>query len=145
VTHLRHLLDSWTLPANKFTRTGQPHKVMKVQGKDGRRNLPKALHEAISLQYRSEKVEAKWIACYLGGVLPDRNCAQWERFECSHLCIEHDLRGEGLTCIDVACLCWESKATNQSRGNTYCTRLCVHTDCDKTLCACQGVHRPSCK
>ena len=144
VTHLKHCLRSW-VTRSEATRSGAVHHLMKIQGKDGRRNLPKALQLKLKDTYSSEKVEAKWIACYLAGIRPDETVEGWEYFECSHRCIEYDLRGQGLTCITAECLVWESKSVNQSRGQDFCMRVCKHAECGKRVCECQAVHVPACK
>jgi len=145
VTHLKYLVRTWTSGARSETRTGDTHAVMKLQGKDGRRTLPKLLSNALGERYEHRKVEAKWIVCYLHNVRPDQTKADWEHFECSHRCIENGLRSAGVTCISHECLCWESKSCNQSRGNSFCTQLCCHEGCNLSLCACQRIHIPACK
>lgn len=144
ITHLQHCISSWTA-GHQVTRSGTSHAIMKMQGKDGRRNVPKGLHQLLKDKYIHEKVEAKWIACYLAGIRPDLLVDGWEYHECSHRCITYGLGQHGLTCIDAACLTWESKAMNQSRGHSFCMRICKHDGCSKTLCECQEIHDPSCK
>jgi hypothetical protein len=144
LTQLKNSVAKWNLPGKYSTRTGKLHKVMKKQGNDGRRSLPSALrdHLILSTNFKQEKVEAKWLVCYLNNIHPDQNSPDWVYFECSHLCIEHGL-GKNV-CIDPGCLFWESKAINQGRGNTFCTKKCVHEGCTKTLCECQKLHNPCC-
>jgi len=84
------------------------------------------------------KVPATWIVCYLNNKRPNTSQQNWSRHEVSHRC----LVGK---CITASHLCWESKAQNQSRGNHFCRKLCVHDDCEAlNVCACQKFHEPCC-
>ena len=48
-------------------------------------------------------------------------------------------------CIAKLCLCWESKSVNQSRGQSFCTKVCAHIGCDQIVCVCQSIHEPNCR
>jgi len=80
-----------------------------------------------------------WIVCYLNGNRPDNTAqSEWTRQEVSHRCIHGK-------CITPSHLCWESKAQNQSRGNKFCSRRCIHEDCQAiNVCDCQKFHIPCC-
>lgn len=111
------------------------------KGKDGRRDLPKAivnkLREA-NADWSQSKFEVKWIVCYINNILPDQTKQNWQLFECSHTCIED-------FCVSPSCLCWESKSVNQSRGQSFCTKVCAHIGCDQIVCVCQSIHEPNCR
>ena len=121
------------------TRTGELHLVMRHVGNDGRRQLPATLRRALNDSLI--KVEVKWIACYLDGIHPpSATDAAGRPLECSHRCIDQDATGRldlqyGEECIDSDCMWWESKSVNQSRGNSFCCRDCVH--CGEPVCQCQ--------
>ena len=85
------------------------------------------------------KVPVTWIVCYLNGNRPDNTAqSEWTRQEVSHRCIHGK-------CITPSHLCWESKAQNQSRGNKFCSRRCIHEDCQAiNVCDCQKFHIPCC-
>jgi len=84
------------------------------------------------------KVPHTWFVCYVYNIFPDQNIADWEYYQCSHLCTN----GE---CITQTHLHWEDAATNQSRGNLFCRRKCKHGDCKEiNVCACQVFHNPHC-
>jgi hypothetical protein len=76
-------------------------------------------------------------------------------YECSHICAEHGIPEDDeyeWHCMDVKCLTWESKSTNQSRGNQVCRKQCTHPYCKKKkrswVCKCNngynGYHNPPC-
>lgn len=83
------------------------------------------------------KVPASWVACWLANVEPER-VEGWERLEVSHICRMN-------TCVKAEHLFWETKSVNQSRGNEFCRRACVHPGCTSVnVCQCQGFHDPHC-
>jgi hypothetical protein len=148
VTHLTHWVNSKVV-AQPVLRTGGTHRVMTASGSDGRRSLPSTIRSGINdllppaqQLWNAEKVEVKWVACYLANIVPDKTAPNWQRFECSHRCIEYGLVGQN--CIDSGCLTWESKSVNQSRGNTFCMKPCNHPGCGAFICHCQGFHQPPC-
>lgn len=144
-THLRAWVNGYVV-GSKFLRSGGTHRVMNFVGKDGRRPLPSTIRSAIDnlpsnqILWSQEKVEVKWVSCYLARVLVNNQIDGWQQFECSHRCIEFGLDGE--LCIDSGCMIWESKSVNQSRGYGVCMRKCNH--CPMFLCSCQGIHNPHC-
>lgn len=149
ITHLKFMVDKKIVNQEFKTRTGEIHRVNdKLSGaKDNRHQLPSTILNAIkelnnSDLWYQEKVELKWISCYLEGVHPDKTQNGWEKFECSHRCIEYEM--EKYFCVDAKCLTWESKSKNQSRGYSTCTKRCSHIDCDKIVCVCQNMHYPPC-
>lgn len=142
LTHLKWMVSQQSNPIVQYTRSGQEHQLLaRADGKDGRRDLPKAivnkLREADS-NWTQSKFEVKWIVCYINNVLPDQTKRNWQLFECSHTCIED-------FCVSPNCLCWESKSVNQSRGQSYCTKVCAHAGCGQIICACQSIHVPTCR
>jgi hypothetical protein len=155
-THLRWFIQQNTAPAQFLTRSNVQHSVMVLtkSAKDGRRTYPKPIYDALELlpaQSRpwsgtSGKVEVKWIVCYMARLFPDQNSPNWQQFECSHRCIGYGLATPqgNYMCIDPACMCWESKAKNQSRGGAdpFCFHVCTH--CQQPLCVCQNFHNPCC-
>jgi hypothetical protein len=147
ITHLKNWLSSKIEEQKVFTtRTGEIHVAMKSNGKDLRRNLPTTINAEMQKHCmewdRKKRVTVTWIVCYLNKVFPNQTCENWKFFECSHLCVEYGLKPE-FNCIDGGCLAWESKSTNQSRGNDYCMKICNH--CSSRCCHCQGFHFPGCK
>lgn len=150
-SYLSTVLENWVqgyVLGQRRTRTGQLHQTMKRQGRDGRRTLPSTISIALCGR-RGKKVEVKWIVCYLAGVCPELVDSGGVDLECSHRCInqgQDSLRLDSIDeeCIDAACLCWETKSQNQSRGNWFCCKPCRHDDCGRTVCHCQGLHVPSC-
>jgi hypothetical protein len=85
-----------------------------------------------------KKVPHTWFVCYLFDILPDVNEEGWERFQCSHRCINS-------ACVTPDHLCWESASENQSRGNSFCRKPCTHKDCKAfNSCSCQCNHKPHC-
>jgi hypothetical protein len=79
-----------------------------------------------------------WIVCYVFGIYPDQSKRGWEYFQCSHVCTNG-------VCASNEHLVWEDASSNQSRGNQYCTKRCVHDNCTfQTVCACQSLHSPPC-
>lgn len=157
ITHLKAWVQKHVLIEKHTTRTSLKHEVM-IYGGDGRRSLPSTICAAIHMLDNpkpvwglstDQKVPVTWIVCYLNNIRPDTTEENWQSFDCSHRCISYDLKGsEGqeqrLECIDKACLCWESKSYNQSRGNWFCCKICTHTDCAKIVCLCQQIHDPPC-
>jgi|JI102314A1RNA_FD_contig_121_108489_length_1646_multi_5_in_0_out_0_2 hypothetical protein len=94
-------------------------------------------------EWASGDFTRSWIAAYLAGVHPNVDQPLWQYFQCSHRCIESGLSTQGLICIDAGCMIWESQRANLARGQTMsvaCTERCPHTCCDKTICACTGIH-----
>lgn len=161
VTHLKYWIQTYVDTSKEYkTRTNVPHQVMS-NTQDGRRPLPstivKACHEALpnSVEWKptsgnklERKVTVTWIVCYLNNIHPDTTKQNWEAFDCSHCCICWGLKEFNLVCIDFKCLCWESKAINQERGNSYCCKKCQHTGCtdqNGTICKCNSLHDPPCK
>lgn len=150
--YVRTLLKATVLSqvcGERPTRSGGVHAVTSLvsadKGGSPRRNIPVSLIRAVSDTWGTQvKVPVTWMACYLANVMPDRSKEGWEYFECSHRCIAHGLKDEGLFCIDANCLVWESKSDNQSRGNSFCMRQCRHSDCSTYVCMCQGLHDPPC-
>lgn len=130
------------------TRIGVWHVV--VEKRYERPAFPRPIRNGLkdinSPLHSKEHCELTWIVCYLEGIRPNQKLPNWEKFECSHRCIEYSLSEDNYCCIDPDCLCWESKSDNQSRGNNFCTKKCSHKDiCDKCICECQGIHNPPCK
>lgn len=142
-TYLRVWLEGQMDDSLRETSTGLKHRVLRKHNKeDGRRPLGKAFSrvlEQAGWKNTSDKVTASWIACWLANVRPLQTDQNWEFYECSHRCTETTH-----FCVEADCLCWESKADNQSRGNGICNRACRHEDCKKTVCVCQKWHSPSC-
>lgn len=139
-THLNFVVDQHTNPVAQPTRSGLQHVRLNRYDGHGRRDLPVNILTAIRALpgfdgWSQTKFELKWIVCYLGGIRPNQNLPGWQQFECSHRCIVDD-------CVTGACLTWESKPDNQSRGQDYCVRLCNH--CGQCVCHCQGFHNPPC-
>lgn len=84
------------------------------------------------------KVSATWIVCWLEDISPDQHKQDWQTFEVSHRCRNNK-------CIEPDHLCWESKSVNQSRGNDFCRRMCLHDECEhENVCSCQRFHSPHC-
>lgn len=84
------------------------------------------------------KIPHSWFVCFVHNVLPNVQNPNWKTFQCSHRCTNS-------VCVNPLHLCWENASTNQSRGNPYCKRRCVHTTCTaNNVCECQGFHVPSC-
>jgi len=148
--HLNYWYKSSIVGINRV-RTGGNHNVMSFDTNENRRVLPSTIRNAIkrlSSDYKlGSRVPMTWIAMYLHNIRPDTNKNNWEFYECSHLCIEFYERSAVPrihACVDPLCLVWESKSVNQSRGNTFCTRMCVH-ECHQIVCVCQNFHVPHCK
>jgi hypothetical protein len=145
ITHLTHWVAGYVVQSNTLTRSGNLHVQTSKVGSDNRRTIPSTIRKAIAQlpnpRWQAEKAEVKWVVCWLNGILPDTNAQGWQQFECSHKCIEFGLTNT--CCIDVGCLCWESKSTNQSRGNRFCMLQCTH--CLQPLCHCQHLHNPPCE
>lgn len=141
ITHLTHMVRSQTNPIAVSSRTNTQHQLLgRANGKDGRRQLPVTIVRALQdkdSEWTQIKFEVKWIVCFLNNILPDQAKENWQLFECSHICIEDD-------CVTANHLCWESKSVNQSRGQSFCTRVCTHDDCEQIVCVCQRFHLPSC-
>jgi hypothetical protein len=88
--------------------------------------------------YRNLKVEVKRVTCFLNGNYPDMRQNDWEKFDCSHLCIDS-------SCVfDSSHYCWEPKSINQSRGYGLCRKICNHLNCNRPLCIDQNLHYPNC-
>jgi hypothetical protein len=132
---------------------------------DGRKDLPRYLKKVLVVWYKSDSCQIKeqcrewrgaffksadkdeekivdcratlwWCVAYLGGLRPNTSLPGWEKFECSHCCLEK--------CLTLACLSWESKSVNQSRANPACAKQC-HCPCTKSVCTANMAHNPSCK
>lgn len=148
-THLDKWMRNYVLPQVHTTRTGRVHRVMRRQGNDGRRQLPASLLRAVGIK-ASAKIEVKWVAAYLANCHPPATTTPTgQQYQGSHRCVNQNRQHQslyelGVECIDAACLAWEDGATNQSRGNVFCTRLCNHAGCGLTICACQRIHDPPC-
>lgn len=146
-THLKYWIDCKIEKGLDYkTRSDRVHTVMKSNGKDLRRSLPSTINSAMNMLddcwNLKQRVTVTWIVCYLNKIYPSITVIDWERFECSHICIEFGLEKDRFNCIDASCLTWESKSVNQSRGNNYCMRKCNH--CQNWCCHCQDFHKPSC-
>jgi len=150
LTHLKFMVKIKLINQEFKTRTGRIHEVTikKPQDKDNRYTVPSTIRSAIVLLPETEalwknhnKVELKWITCYLADIKPNTSQTGWEKFECSHRCIEFGLNS--YFCVDASCMTWESKSINQSRGNPWCAKQCSH-NCGKIICECQGMHNPPC-
>ncbi len=151
ITHLKSVVSSWLSSEKGFTRTRAQHSLLrKGENDDGRRTIPTTIINCIrdnshengeqlwgTESKRDVKAPLTWIVCYLNNILPDTTLQDWEAYDCSHRCITSE-------CTDAACLCWESKAINQSHGNLFCCKQCVHENCGKTICSCQSLHYPHC-
>lgn len=146
VTQLRFWVKCFKL-SRVPTRTGKKHSIMVKAGRrDNRKTLPSTIVSFLAeanTDWKPEKVEVKWIVCYLSNIKPDNRISRWEYFECSHRCIEYGLSNEH-TCISSRCFVWESKSINQSRGNAWCCSLCKHEECQLCVCVCQKFHNPPC-
>ncbi len=147
ITHLKFWISSyetWSL----FTRTGHLHDGISAND-DGRRAIPSTIKQAIGkldpeASWNPPKVCITWIVCYIHNITPDETKTGWKSFDCSHCCINHNFKDLVIICITPACLCWESKSDNQSRGYNLCFKICNHADCKKYVCHCQRLHNPPC-
>lgn len=111
---------------------------------DGRRELPTSIYKTLmdnNQMWKSRKVNLTWIVCFLNNIDPDDSYPDWDRFQCSHLCLG---AGKNLPCLNGNHLCWESAARNQSRGTRDCLKIC-HCGCKRTICEANQIHIPYCK
>jgi len=161
-THLQFMLTGspQRVATEVDLRTGGMHTIIQRKNKDDYRlALPSTIvaklleQKAISGStfWTQDNVTATWIVCYLSGIKPDESKTGWIKFECSHRCtfnrqptVAALVSPKGWLCVTPRCLVWESKADNQSRGNDFCSRKCKHSDCLKSVCACNGIHFPAC-
>lgn len=151
--HYKTTLKRWVASCKgstiDFTRTGQVHYVcQRYHSNDSRRALPRAINNLIRANFNpdwslTKKITIAWVVCYLNDIYPDMTQSDWKYYECSHRCVEYNLEARYI-CIDPDCLVWESKAINQSRGQQFCVRNCVHQGCEVSVCECQGIHDPPC-
>lgn len=154
VTHLKHWLyyERNAHPVTKVakTRSGTKHILCILASTDRRRQLPSPLRGALLKLpdgfWKASKVTATWIVCWIHNIRPSVTIKGWETLECSHrcLCIGDNQMDPRIFCISPACLIWESKSLNQSRGNQFCLWTCTHNECPKSLCECQRLHTPHC-
>jgi len=154
-THLKHMLAGRKPVSIKRRSSGDHVLIVRKQEGDYRVALPKIVHASLKEQAEQNEgrdlwcaanATATWLACYLNGIYPDKAQEGWEAFECSHRCCfnRQGAAADGRMCIDKECLVWESKSSNQSRGNDFCTQKCKHEACGRTVCECQGLHSPPC-
>jgi len=134
---------------------GYQHQLMNKLG-DGRFDLPKwlkrifykwgkdkpdcltfrmAFFQSLPEKLKDCKITVWWMVAYINNIMPDETKSGWNKFECSHRCIQK--------CLTSTCLCWENKVDNQSRNNPACTKLC-HCGCKKGVCDANNAHFPYC-
>jgi hypothetical protein len=118
----------------KFDETGQ---VIGLSGDGVVDILPEKI--AYIPTHGTTKIGVSWLVCYANNILPSISGSNWIYQQCSHRCTNH-------ACIEADHLCWESPADNQSRGNTFCQRLCNHKGCcsGQNMCYCNKLHNPPC-
>lgn len=126
---------------------------------DGKRELPRTIQRAINslpdfadgtipwgkrLVEKDLKVRVCWVIAYLEGVRPNQTIPEWQRFQCSHRCLNEFCVTLVLNGAGNSHVCWESPSDNQNRGHNrnLCFRQCTH--CTEFLCICQNVHSPVC-
>jgi len=161
-THLQYMLTGSPQRGAQVCarRSGGQHTLIKKKNKDDYRlSFPTTIQVELGLLAKrkpsentwvSQNITATWVVCYLNGIFPDQTKHGWQNMECcSHRCAFNRQAAPGPSvmgwvCVEPTCLVWESKAANQSRGNDFCTRQCVHADCWQTVCECQGIHNPPC-
>lgn len=150
ITHLKFYISRKKIDITE-TRSGSSHLIAMVNA-NNRWQLPCTIisrmievQQEYNLSYtvvKQQAVPPTWIVCYINNIRPDKSVEGWKNFECSHTCISYAIQ-EKWNCIDPACLVWEAKNVNQSRGNQFCVNKCFH-GCGKSICECNNLHDPPC-
>lgn len=158
-THLEFFVRQYhQMTASK--RSGGTCDTMRpLKRDDGKRELPRTIQRAINslpdfadgtipwgkrLVEKDLKVRVCWVIAYLEGVRPNQTIPEWQRFQCSHRCLNEFCVTLVLNGAGNSHVCWESPSDNQNRGHNrnLCFRQCTH--CTEFLCICQNVHSPVC-